>query len=257
MVLAWFITYQKKSLLIMKTLSPLTLSLLTVLTLLCFPKINFAQAPDLGTAASFSLFTTNGPVSNTGVSEIAGKIGTNNGDITGFTYIPNQQEIANEVTAEAFADLQLAYDALYNATPTFPPHVPVLGGGETLTPGVYRIESAGSLEGTLTLDAQGDANAVFIFQVYGAFSPGTSSQVLLIDGAIASHVFWAVEGGAITIETLSDLKGNFIANPGAITMADGSKLEGRLLSTTGLIAVDGVVVTMPILGDLTINIDRF
>lgn len=230
----------------MKTLSLPILSLLTTVSLLCFPKNNFAQAPDLRSIVNFSLFTTTGAVSNTGVSEIAGKIGTNNGAITGFTYVPGQEENANTVTAEASTDLQLIYDELFTASPTFPPHDPVFGGGETLTPGVYLVESAGSLEGILFLDAQGDPNAVFIFQIHGAFSPGPSSKISLIGSAMASNVFWAVEGGGISIATSSDMKGNFIANPGAATMAASSILEGRLLCTTGAIAVDGVLINMPV-----------
>jgi hypothetical protein len=222
-----------------------------------FPQSNFAQAPNLGTVKDFVFFTTTGAVSNTGVSVVLGKLGTNNGAITGFTYVPGQEENANAVTAQAMADLSVAYDELFNADPTFAPHAPVLGNGETLTAGVYIIQGAGSIEGSLNLDAGGNAAAIFIFQVQGAFSPGPSSQINLVNGALACNIFWAVEGGAVAMAALSDMKGTFIAHPGAVSMADGSKLEGRLLSTTGAVAVDGVTVTLPFCSILPVELVSF
>jgi len=224
---------------------------------LTFPKTNFAQAPNLGTLSDFVFFTTTGAVSNTGVSSVIGKLGTNNGAITGFTYVPGQEENANAVTQQAAADVSVAYNDLFNAVPTFPPHIPVLGNGETLTAGVYIIQGAGSIEGVLNLNAQGNSNAIFIFQVQGAFSPGPSSLVNLRNGASACNVFWAVEGGAIAMAALSEMKGTFIAHPGAVSMAAGSKLEGRLLSTTGAVAVDAVSAIFPICGFLPIELVSF
>jgi hypothetical protein len=222
-----------------------------------FPNANFAQAPTLGTVKNFVFFTTTGAVSNTGVSVVLGKLGTNNGAITGFTYVPGQEENANAVTAQAMADLSVAYDELFNADPTFAPHAPVLGNGETLVAGVYIIQGAGSIEGILNLDAGGNAAAIFIFQIQGAFSPGPSSQINLVNGALACNVFWAVEGGAVAMAALSDMKGTFIAHPGAVSMADGSKLEGRLLSTTGAVAVDGVTVSLPFCNLLPVELVSF
>ena len=59
-------------------------SIVTIFTLLTIPKINFGQAPTLGTAASFIAFTTDGAVVNTSSSQFTGNVGTNNGPITGF-----------------------------------------------------------------------------------------------------------------------------------------------------------------------------
>jgi hypothetical protein len=219
--------------------------ILIVISLFLFPKINFAQTPDLGAAAEFTLFTTTGAVGNTGVSVITGKIGTNNGAITNFTPVPGQQENANSTTAEAAIDLQTAYDAMHVSAQTFPSHAAVLGNGETLIPGIYLIPEAASIVGNLILDAQGDQNAIFIIKINGAFAPGPSSQISLTGGALACNVFWAVEGGEVAIATGSSMKGTFIANPGAVSMAASSQLEGRLLSTTGAVAVDGVTAALP------------
>jgi Ice-binding-like/Secretion system C-terminal sorting domain len=220
--------------------------ILSIIPFFFFPVVSFAQVPDLGAAANFVLFTTTGAVSNTGVSVIIHKIGSNNGAITGFTHIPGQEENANTVTEQAATDLQEAYDAMYIAPETKPNHAAILGNGETLTPGVYLIPEAASIEGELILDAQGNSNAIFIIKVQGAFSPGPSSQISLMGGAQVCNIYWLAEGGAIAVATLGSMKGNFMANPGAVSMAASSQLEGRLLSTTGAIAVDGVIATLPV-----------
>ncbi|HPN58272.1 MAG TPA: ice-binding family protein, partial [Chitinophagaceae bacterium] len=129
---------------------------------------------------------------------------------------------------------------------TFPTHAAILGNGETLLPGTYLIAEASSIEGNLVMDAGGNANAIFIIKIEGAFSPGPSSQVILTGGALACNIYWAVEGGAIAMAASSKMKGNFIANPGAVSMAASSSLEGRLLSTTGAISVDGVTAAIPV-----------
>jgi hypothetical protein len=233
----------------MRTLQFLMLSFLTAVTLLCFPNINFAQAPNLRSAANFVIFTTTGAVGNTGISQITGNIGTNDGAITGFDDVGTLNGMkynADPVTAQCADDLLLAYDQLNSTAQTiFPAHALILGNGEILTAGVYLIPGAGSINGILTLDAEDNPNAIFIFKIQGAFSPGPSSQISLMNGASASNIFWVVEGGAIAIATLSIMKGTFIAHPGAITMADGSTVQGRLLSTTGAINVDGVQAYLP------------
>jgi Ice-binding-like/Secretion system C-terminal sorting domain len=232
------------------------LLVLIVISLLSISNKNFAQAPDLRTVAPFTLFTTTGAVGNTGVSFVTSKIGTNNGAISGFTPVPGQEENANTVTDQAAVDLQTVYGELFNTLHTAL-HAAVLGNGETLFHGVYLISQASSINGILTLDAQNDLNAVFIFKINGAFAPGPASQILLTGGAQACNVYWAVEGGAIAIATLGDMKGTFIANPGAVSMAATSHLEGRLLSTTGAIAVDGIIVSLPPCVPLPVTLIEF
>ena len=234
-----------------------TLLILFVITVLSFPNENFAQTPDLRSVAGFTLFTTTGAVGNTGTSTIIGKIGTNTGAITGFTYMAGQQENNNSVTVQASADLQIIYDSMYAASQTFPSHAAILGNGETLIPGVYLIPQAASIEGTLILDAQGNSGAVFIIKIQGAFAPGPSSKILLTGGAMACNVFWTVQGGEVAIATLSEMKGTFIANPGAVSMAASSMLEGRLLSTTGAVAVDGVIANLPVSQVLPVTLINF
>jgi len=65
----------------------------------------------------------------------------------------------------------------------------LLGNGQTLTPGVYSIPSTATLNLVLTLDAQNNPNAVFIFKIEGAFSSAANAQVQLVNGAKACNVF--------------------------------------------------------------------
>src|SRR4029077_20198097 len=95
----------------------------------------------------------------------------------------------------------------------------------------------------LTLDGQGDPDAVFIFQINGAFSTNTLSKVMLINGASPCNVFWKIEG-ALSMAAASTMRGTVIVNNAAISMASGDTLEGRALSTTGAVAVDGVLANV-------------
>ncbi|HMF70074.1 MAG TPA: ice-binding family protein [Flavitalea sp.] len=211
--------------------------LILSLILFYFSLYSFAQGPNLRTAGNFVLFTSAGAIDNTGISEIIGKIGTHAGAITGFVPLAGQQEIANSITAQASIDLAAGYNELLSAVTTFPSHGAIFGNGEVLTPGVYNIASAASIDGTLYLDALGDPNAIFIFKILGALTSSASSKVLLSGGAVPFNIFWGTEGGAISFATLSEMKGNFIANPGAVSSGDGCIIEGRMLSTSGAISV--------------------
>lgn len=221
--------------------------IVTTLALLFFPNLNFAQAPNLGTAANFVLFTTTEAVGNTGISEFRGHIGTNNGAITGFeppTTVNGNIESANGITAQCAIDLQAAYDELFNTAATSTSHTPAFGGGETLFAGVYSIGAAGSAAGDLTLDAQGDPDAVFIFKFGGAFTTGASTTINLINSASACNVFWVAEG-AISMAASTTMMGTLIAHNGAISMGAGGILEGRMLSTTGAASTYQVTASAP------------
>jgi hypothetical protein len=228
----------------MKTLTKLILSLLTVLIFSCYPKISFAQAPNLGAAANFVLFSSVGAVGNTGVSQISGNVGTNNGAITNFGNINGVIHNADATTAQCVIDLQAAWYQLDTTTPTAT-HGPVLGNGETLYPGVYSLAAAASLVTVLTLDAQGDSNAIFIFKTGGAFTTAAVSTIILINGAAPCNIFWVAEG-AIGLATLTTMKGTLLSHNGAISTGDGCNLEGRALSTTGSVTVYGTLATIPV-----------
>lgn len=146
------------------------------------------------------------------------------------------------IAAQAKADLLLAYT---DATGRPPGTVEADLSGMVLPPGVYTSGSTMSIavNGVLTLDAQGDANAVWIFQVGSALTINNSAQVLLINGAKAANVFWAV-GSSSTLGTNVSFKGNILAQS-SNSLGTLSVVEGRMLCSTGQITLLSNTVTVP------------
>jgi Ice-binding-like len=109
-------------------------------------------------------------------------------------------------------------------------------GGKTLTPGVYCFSTSAQLTGTLTLDAQGDPNAVFVFQIGSTLTTASASSVLLINGASSCNVFWQI-GSSATLGTGTSLAGT-IAALTSITLNTGASLSGRALARNGAVTLD-------------------
>lgn len=207
----------------------------------------FPHPPELGTVTDFVLFSSVGDVTNTGVSTITGgAIGTHAGAITG--YDPSvEQHIANEVTLQCKTDLQAAFDEIA-AMPTTEAIVAADLSEATLTAGVYHINSAATLAANLTLDAQGNSEAMFIFKVTGAFSVAASVHINLINGANVNNVFWNVDG-AVSAGTGATLRGTFLALAGEIALGDGANLEGRALTIAGAVTTNNSHVSVCIQPD--------
>lgn len=220
------------------------LFILITATVLCFPKINFGQTPALGTAADFVLFSSVGAVSNTGITHLTGNVGTNSGSSTGFGNVDGGMHDGDLVSGQCGADLLLAYAQLSAAIPTFFP-APLLGSGQILLPGVYSIASPATLDLELILDGQSDPSSLFIIQIGGAFSTNANSKVTLINGALACHVFWKVEG-LVDMAAGTTMRGTIVANNAAINMNSGDILEGRALSINGAITVNNILAYTPI-----------
>jgi len=146
------------------------------------------------------------------------------------------------IAAKAKADLVSAYN---DAAGRPPGTVENDLSGMKLPPGVYTSGSTMSIavSGVLTLDAQGDANAVWIFQVGSSLTVNKSAQVLLINGAKAANVFWAVAASS-TIGSNASFKGSVLA---VVSNSVGtlSVVEGRLLCETGQITLLSNTVTVP------------
>ncbi len=228
----------------MKNLILKALILTTVLALLFIPKVNFGQAPNLGTTVNYAMFTSIGAVGNTGSSMLTGNVGTNNGSFTGFGNVNGRMENSNGSTAQASADLLAAYNQLNGTVPNFF-IAPLLGNGDTLITGVYSITGATVMNLNLILDAQGDPNAIFIFQISGPLSTNANSKVILLNGAMACNVYWKIEG-LVSMGPNTNMKGTVVVNNAAIEMNAGDTLEGRVLSTTGAITIDGTMIYTPI-----------
>jgi hypothetical protein len=187
-------------------------------------------------------------VTNTGPSIVDGDLGVAPGSaISGFDGGPgtlNGTSHANDADAiQAKGDLTAAYnDAAARAGSPVTKAGDI--GGTTLAPGLYK--SATTLEigtGNLTLDAQGDPNAVWVFQMAETLLTGSDRRVLLVGGAKADNVFWQV-GTSATMGTGSVMKGNVLANT-SITMNTGASLEGRALTFNGAVTLDSNTITKP------------
>ena len=221
------------------------LIIVTSISLCLFSNANFAQTIDLGTAANYVLFSSNGAVSNTGITHLTGNVGANIGAVSGFGNVDGGMHNIDASSSQSATDLLNAYNTLNAKTPTAV-HAVLLGSGETLFAGIYGIAGHTDLSGNLTLDGLGNPNAQFIFKVSaGTFTSAANAQVILTNGAVACNVFWVIEG-AINIGANTIMKGNIIANNAAIDLNAGVNLEGRAFSTTGAISVTGIVATMPL-----------
>jgi len=128
------------------------------------------------------------------------------------------------------------------ATTTYDPIFDL--GGLTLTPGVYNDSTSLGITGTLTLDAQGNSQAVWIFQAGTTFITASASNVVLTHGAQARNVFWQV-GTSATLGTYSVFTGTIMAQAD-ITLTTGSIIMGgRALAQNGAATFDSNQIILP------------
>jgi hypothetical protein len=193
----------------------------------------------LGTANLFAVLGGTSVV-NSGPSSVTGNLGLWSGtSITGFPpgTVNGTIDAGNALAMQAQMDLSSAY----NAAAAQPCGGVLTGqnlGGQTLTAGVYCFASAAQLNGTLILNAQGNANAVFIFEIGSTLTTLTSSQVTLINGANGNNVFWQV-GSSATLGASSQFAGNILALSN-ITLTSGADIScGRALALNGAVTLDG------------------
>jgi hypothetical protein len=222
----------------------LGLLMLALLVALALASSAQAQAPvSLGTADSFAVLAGT-TVTNTGPTVVSGDLGVSPGTaVTGFppgTVNNGTIHAGDAVAAQAQSDLTAAYnDAASRACA-----VVLTGqdlGGLTLTHGVYCFASSAQLTGTLTLDAQGDPNAVFIFQIGSTLTTASGSNINLINGAQSCNVFWQV-GSSATLGTTTTFRGNILALT-SNTATTGATVDGRLLARNGAVTLDSNTVT--------------
>jgi hypothetical protein len=200
-------------------------------------------AIDLGTADSFAVLGGATVTNSDAGTFITGDVGVSPGAlVTGLLPVTNVDGTlylaANATTAQAQADLTGAYNAAANPllarTELTGQDLGTLGS--SLAPGVYGFSAAAALNGTLTLDAQGDPNAQWIFQIGSTLDAATNATVNLIDGADADNVFWQV-GSTATLQANVNFAGTIMALT-SITLYGGS-LDGQALASNGAVTIDG------------------
>lgn len=201
---------------------------------------------DLGTAQTYGILAGS-MITNTGSTVINGDLGLSPGSsVTGFPpgTVNGTQHIADAEALQAQTDLIIAYD--FAAGQTDPAPIVVAGniGGQTLTPGIYKSTSSLAISsGDLTLAAQGDPNACWIFQIASTLDVASGRKVILTGGAQAKNVFWQV-GTSATLGTNSFFKGTIMALT-SITATTGAAVEGRLLARNGATTLDTNSIDSP------------
>lgn len=204
------------------------------------------QAPVfLGGAANFSVLAGS-TVTSTGATRVTGDLGVSPGTaVTGFPpgTVHGTIHAGDPAAAQAIADLTVAYEDAA-ARPAGPVAVAGNIGGRTLTPGVYTSTSSLAISsGDLTLDALGNGNAVFIFQMASTLTTAEGRQVILAGGAQASNIFWQV-GTSATLGTNSVFKGTIMADQ-SVTLNTGATLDGRAMARIAGVSLQANVITRP------------
>jgi hypothetical protein len=212
---------------------------------------------DLGSVARFGIIAGVGVSNDAGFSVINDMdVGISPGARTSVTGFPPATIVNGDIYAaddggattamliQAQNDLMQAWIDARDAVSPAPQLAPADLGGKTLAPGIYYSTSTMLLQnGDLTLDAQGDANAVWIFQVAsaltsigtGPFQSPSGGSVILAGNAQANNVFWQI-GSSATIGDYTSFKGNILALQ-SITMNSGARAEGRMLAINGSVVL--------------------
>jgi hypothetical protein len=221
---------------------------LAMVVIFALPAAAQAAPVDLATAGPFVVLggTT---VTNTGPSVLNGDLGVSPGtELKGFelpAVVNGVKHATDEVAAKAQLDLTNAYDVAAG--------LPVLPqndlsntdlGERKLSPGVYRYNAAALLTGALTLDAEGDPNAQFVFKIGSQLTTESASSVLLVNGASPCNVYWQV-GSSADIGSTTAFQGNLIALT-SISLKNGATVLGRMLARNGQVSLINNVLTRPL-----------
>jgi hypothetical protein len=206
-----------------------------------------AVAPSLGGARTFAVLGGS-TVTNTGSTRITGELGVSSPgvSVTGFppgTIAGGARHVGDPTANTAQRDAQLAYAALAGMTCT----TPLTGqnlGGRMLSPGVYCFTSSAQLTGSLVLDARGNPNGVWVFQIASTLTTATGAAVIMSPGARAGNVFWQV-GSAATLGTGTAFAGTILAYS-SITLNTGASLTGRALARAAVTMMDSDILRAPL-----------
>jgi hypothetical protein len=224
------------------------LLILFLLVMMIVPTMSLAAQPtvNLGTTSSFAVLAGS-TITNTGPTTINGDAG---GDVglspgTAFTgradvTLSGAVHLADAVAIQAKSDLVTAYNDAVGRTPVT--RISTELGGTTLTPGTYdSADGTFQITGTLTLDAQGDPDGVFIFKTDSTLITASDSRINLINSARYCRIFWKV-GSSATLGTNSHFVGHIFALI-SITANNGAAVQGQLLARNGAVTLDTNTIT--------------
>jgi len=201
-----------------------------------------AQPAIYGSSQTFAVLGGS-TVTNTGPTVVTGDLGVWPGSaLTGFPpgIVNGQTQINNAVAQQAQNDANTAYNTLAGFAPTQDLTGTDLGG-LTLTPGVYFFSSSAFLTSTLTLDAQGDPNAQFVFQMGSTLITASNSSVVTINGVDNCNVHWQV-GSSATLGTETDFIGSIVALT-SVTLTTGATItDGRAFALNGAVTMDSNII---------------
>ncbi len=199
----------------------------------------------LGTAGTYSVIAGT-TVTNTGATTLAGDLGLAPGSsVAGFP--PGIVSGSTNVDNSAATNAQSANTSAYLQAAGLTPATPEVANlaGLTLSPGIYSVPAGTSnLTGTLTLDGQGNPNAIFVFQLPSTLITSSSSTVVLTNSANPCNIFWQVTSSA-TLGTGSVFAGTVLALT-SISADTGATIDGRLLAQNGAVTLDTNTITNPI-----------
>jgi type VI secretion system secreted protein VgrG len=200
----------------------------------------------LGTAGSFAVLGGTSVV-NTGATVLTGDLGVSpGGSITGFPLgiVTGGSIYTNDsVAIQAHADAVTAYGQLAGLAPTDLRDMTAFDlGGLTLTPGVYHFSSTAAFtSGMLTLDGLNQADKLFVFQIGSTLTTTGVTSFNLINGAVASNVWFQV-GSSATLGASTSFAGTIIALA-SDTLITGVSVEGRVIALNGTVTLDTNTIT--------------
>jgi hypothetical protein len=221
------------------------------------PPVPFAPGPpaaDLTGVFAFQVLAGS-TITNTGVTTVTGDIGVSPGtSVTGFgppAVVEGTIHLNDFVAQRAQAALLTAYTDAQARTGAVT--IPADIGGMTFGPGVYNVASSLAITGTVMLDAKGDPDAVWVFQIGSTLTTAVNnSAVILANGAQLQNVFWAV-GSSATLNGGTSFRGTIMAQA-SITVNAGVDMDGRLLAISGAVTLDNDTIEMYFTGHLSVYV---
>lgn len=199
----------------------------------------------LGSASGFVVLAAS-TITSTGATSLTGDLGVSPGTaVTGFP--PGTSTGSFEAGSAAAATAMFDFGAAYAEVKGRTSCAVTLAGdlsGRTLAPGLYRsVTSMAITTADLTLDAQGDGEAVFVFQMATTLGVTAGRRLVLTNGAKAGNVFWQV-GTSATLATMSVFEGTILADQ-SITLDTGATLSGRAFARVAAVTLVANTIVLP------------